>query len=334
MERRLFLGGCFALALQSAAPAQQRARTYRIVVVHPSEPVANIGETGPSPIYRALFSELRRLGYVEGQNLSIDRRSAGGRADTFPEFSRELVALQPDLIIATSRRLVQSLSQATETIPIVASTDDPISAGLITSLARPGRNLTGVSVDAGLEIVSKRLELLREVLPGATSFAFLAPRLVWEQGSFSEDLQAAVRKIGSSVVGATLSGRIDEQEYRRAFELMRKENIQGVLVGDFGEALTSAPLIIELAIEHRVPAIYAFRLFTQAGGLMAYGVNLSESYRHLAQQADRVLKGEYPGDVPYLRPTNFELVLNRQAAKALGVELPPLLLARADEVIE
>jgi putative tryptophan/tyrosine transport system substrate-binding protein len=115
---------------------------------------------------------------------------------------------------------------------------------------------------------------------------------------------------------------------------MRKENIQGVLVGDFGEALTSAPLIIELAIEHRVPAIYAFRVFTQAGGLMSYGVNLSESYRHLAQQADRVLKGEYPGDVPYLRPTNFELVLNRQAAKALGVELPPLLLARADEVIE
>ncbi len=107
-----------------------------------------------------------------------------------------------------------------------------------------------------------------------------------------------------------------------------------LLVGDFGEALTSAPLIIRLAIEYRVPAIYAFRLFTEAGGLMSYGVDLRESYRDLARQADRVLKGEYPGDVPYLRPTNFELVLNRQAANALGVELPPLLLARADEVIE
>jgi putative tryptophan/tyrosine transport system substrate-binding protein len=302
-------------------------------VVHPSEPVANIGETGPSPIYRALFSELRRLGYVEGQNLSIDRRSAGG-TDSLPEFSRELVALKPDLIIATSRRLVQSLIQATETIPIVASTDDPIAAGLIASLARPGRNLTGVSVDAGLEIVSKRLEFLREVLPGATNFAFLAPRLVWEQGSFADDLQAAARQIGCSVVGATLSGRIDEQEYRRAFEVMRHENIQGVLVGDFAEALTSARLIIRLATEHKVPAIYAFRLFTEAGGLMSYGVNLSESYRNLARQADRVLKGEHPGNVPYLRPTNFELAINREAAKALGLELPPILLARADEVIE
>jgi putative tryptophan/tyrosine transport system substrate-binding protein len=279
MERRFFLGGCGALFLQSAAPAQQRATTYRVVVVHPSEPVANINESGRSPIYRALFSELRRLGYVEGQNLSIERRSAGGRTENLSEFSRELVALKPDLIIATSRRLVQSLSQATKTIPIVASTDDPISAGLIASLARPGRNITGVSVDAGLEIVSKRLELLREVLPAATNFAFLAPRPVWEQGSFSEELQAAARLLGASVVGATLSGRIDEQEYRRAFVLMRQENIQAVLVGDFAEALTSAPLIIQLAIEHRVPAIYAFRLFTEAGGLMSYGVNLGESYR-------------------------------------------------------
>jgi putative tryptophan/tyrosine transport system substrate-binding protein len=334
VRRRDFLSGLMlATAMQSAAYAQQSGKVHRIAIVHPFVPISDMSETAAHPYFSAFFKELRRLGYVEDQNLVVERRSGGGRTETYPELAREVVRLRPDLIIATSRRLVQFLVRETKTIPIVASTDDPIAAGLVTSLARPGGNVTGVSIDAGREIINKRLELLRYTAPGATTFAFLGPPEIWE-GTYREDMQTAAREVGATLVSATLSGSIDEQAYQRAFTAMTQDGVRGIIVGDVPENSTNRHLIGHLAREHRLPAIYPYRLFVDVGGLMSYGVDLAENYRDLARQADRVLKGAHPGEVPYLRPTKFELVINLKAAKVLGLQIPPSLLARADEVIE
>jgi putative ABC transport system substrate-binding protein len=283
--------------------------------------------------YRILFRELRSRGYAEGENLVVERRSGEGRTDRYPELAREVASLAPDLIYSNSRRLVQYIRAATSTIPIVAMTSDPVVAGLADSFARPGGNVTGVSTDAGLENLEKRLELLREISPAVSRLAFLAPLGSWE-GPYGAHLRVAGQRLGIEIIEAGLRDPIADDEYRRAFETLSRNRAEGLMVGQQQENVTFRRLIVALAEAYRIPAVYAYREFAEIGGLLAYSVGRDELWRGAAAYIARVLDGAHPGHLPIQRPTKFELVINMNAARGLGLAVPTSLLARADEVIE
>jgi ABC-type uncharacterized transport system substrate-binding protein len=324
---------CLALlATPLAGKAQPAGKVYRVALVHPATPAAELTEEG-SRYFKMLFSELRRLGYVEGKNLVVERRSAEGRTERFRNLAKEVVKLKPDIIVAVTSRLVQAFKAATVTIPIVGLTADPVAEGLVASLARPGGNITGVSITAGDEILGKHLQLLQEAVPTASRVAFLVPRAPWE-GRYGRVMRDAAQRAGLTLVGAPLSDPIQETEYRRAFAAMSRERTQAVIVGDQAENFTHRRVIVDLATHWRLPAIYPFREFVELGGLMAYATDLADLGRQAAGYIDRILKGANPGDLPYQQPTKFELVINVKTAKTLGLSIPPSVLARADELIQ
>jgi putative ABC transport system substrate-binding protein len=333
MKRREFIAGLLVAASLRPARAQQATKTYRLALVHPSNPIADMSETSTRAFYRSFFKELRQLGYVEGKNLIIERYSGAGWTEHFYELTRDVVRHQPDVIFASSSRLVREFKEATNTIPIVASTDDPVVGGLVASLARPGGNITGVSVDAGIEIWGKRLGLLMEAIPHLSRVGFLASRGALEAAVGAAMREAAQRR-GVALVAPPLDGPFVEAEYRRVFATMVQERADGLIVNDQVEHATNRRLIAELAEENRLPAIYAYREQVEAGGLMAYAIDLSALYRHAAEHIDLILKGAKPGEIPYYQATKFELIINVKAARAIGLSIPPSLLLRADEVIE
>ncbi len=334
MRRREFItlvGG--AVAWPHAVLAQQLGKVHRIALVHPSAPVAELTETGADPDWRVFFEELRRLGYIEGQNLVVERYSGGGRTEHYAELVAEVVRGNPDLIIAVTPPLVRRFKEATATIPIVGFTADPVTAGIVTSLARPGGNVTGVSVDAGFEIWGKRLEVLREVIPRASRVGFLAIRFSWE-GNQGQALREAARRTGIALLGPPLDDPVQPPEYRRVFAAMVEQRAEALIVSDFAANFTYRQLIVELAEANRLPAIYPYRDHAELGGLMAYATATHDLMRHAANQVHRVLRGEKPGEIPYYQASIFVLIINMRTAKALGITVPPSILARADEVIE
>jgi len=227
--------------------------------------------------------------------------------------------------------VVVPLKEATSTIPIVAMTSDPVDLGLVPSIARPGGNITGVSIDAGSEIWGKRLELFREVVPKISKLAILGLR----QNPDAASMQAAAEKAGIAVVGLSFLEDASEAEYQRVFAFMSQEGADAFFVDTSPELITKAKLIGDLAKKYRLPAIYPFRSYVEdGGGLMAYCVDFVELFHQVARTMDKVLKGAKPGDIPYYQPTKFELVINQKAAKDLRLVIPESLLARADEVIE
>jgi putative ABC transport system substrate-binding protein len=292
-----------------------------------------MNEVGGNPIYRALLRELRQLGYVEGQNLSVGRYSGQGREERYPELAGEVIDSKPDVIFVVTVRLALHFKSATASIPVVVYGGDPIALGLVSSLARPGGNITGVALDAGVEIEGKRLELLREAVPRASKVAYLAPRSMWESRYGTESREVAQR-MGVSLLSAALENPIQETEYRRAFSSMTKEQVDALLVADTEENFSYRRLIVELADKARLPGFYPFREFVELGGLLTYAIDLSDQGRRAANYIDRIFKGTKPGDIPFWQPIKFELVINLKTAKALGLDLSPMLLARADEVID
>jgi putative ABC transport system substrate-binding protein len=333
MQRREFitLFGGTAATWPLAARAQQPAKMKRIAIVAPATKIGDMGVNGPRH-YRLFFEELSRLGYIEGQNLVVERYSGEGRTEHYADLAREVVNTHPDLIFQQSTRLALNFKAATTTIPIVTVTADPIAGGLVSSLARPGGNITGVSVDAGIEVMGKRLALLLEATSKLSNARFLVSQLNWERA-----LGAAVReasgRLGISLKGETMSS-FNEQEYQRAFNSMEHERVDGILVSDESEHFTYRRLLVELAAKTRIPAIYAYREHVELGGLMAYSFDLEELFRGSARQIAEILKGANPGDMPFCQATKFKLVINVKTAKALGLEMPSALLLRADEVIE
>ena len=330
MRRREFFAFIGAGAmLPLGARAQQSTKVYRIAILHPLWPVAELTETSTNRFWRELFLEIRRLGYVEGQNLVIERYSGEGRAELYPKLARDVANSNPNLIVVFTDWMVIPLKAATSTIPIVAMTTDPVNFGLVPSMSRPGGNITGVSIDAGLQLWGKRLELFREVVPKISKLAILGLRQVPKPS-----IQAAAEKAGVAVVGSYLENP-SEAEYRRVFAFMSQEGADALMVDDSPELITKAQLICELAKKYRLPAIYPDRSYIEhGGGLMAYGVDFVELFHQTARTIDRILKGAKPGDIPYYQPTKFELVINQKAAKELGLVVPGSLLARADEVVE
>ena len=346
MRRREFvalLGGA-AITWPLTGQAQPSGKVYRIAILHPSAPVADISETGDHPYFPVFFQELRRLGYVEERNLTVDRYSGEGRIERHAELARTAVGSKPDVILAISPHMMLPLKEATATIPIVGITGDPVASGLVTNLARPGGNITGISVDPGLEIYGKSLEIFKEAVPTISRVAFLMPRPVWEgalPGSRTANLapgsravRQAADQLGMTVLDAALDSPIQESEYRRVFAAISQEGADALVVGQPPENLTHRRLIVELAEKARLPALYPWRDYVVIGGLMAYAVDLKDVFRRAADQVDEILKGATPSEMPIYQPTTFELIINAKTARALGLTLPPVLLARADEVIE
>ena len=334
MRRREFitlLGGA-AAAWPVAARTQQPATQHRIAIFHPAIPTTLITETGGGSAWRAFFRELRRLGYVEGENLIIERYSAEGHHERYADLAREIVTSNPDLIVTGTNPVVIVFKAATSTIPVVAFMLDPLKAGLVTSLARPGGNLTGITLDAGIEIWGKRLEMLKEAIPSTARAAFLGMREGWE-GSSGQVLRDAGSQLGISLV-FMLPQNGTPSEIERVFAAMEQQRPDAVLVSGEGDLYAHRQLIVELAEKNRLPAMCPYRDYVEAGGLMAYTVDLAELLRRMAVNVHQILKGAKPGDIPIYQPTKFELLINLKTAKALGLTLPLALLARAAEVIE
>jgi len=333
MRRRDFIAGLMFAAATARAQAQQTGKVYRIAIAHPTAPVADINQASKGSIaIPAIFEELTRLGYVEGRNLLIERYSGEGRATHYPDLAHQIVSRNPDLIIAISF-FVLDVKAATSTIPIVGVFGNPIAFGIVPSLARPGGNVTGISIDAGWwDQVAKRVQLLKEAVPQITRLGVLEPRIVREQ--FSAEERDLALKNSVSNVGPPLERPTDEQEYRRVFAALAQEGAEGLFVADEPENVTHRTLIIELAEKGRLPTIYPNRQFVEAGGLMSYGIDMSDVGRRVADLADKILKGAKPADIPIFQPTHFELSINLKTTKTLGIELPPFLVARADNVIE
>jgi putative tryptophan/tyrosine transport system substrate-binding protein len=327
MKRREFIAGLLVAATLRHARAQQPAKVYRIAFVTVALPIAEITETSSLPYYRAFFQELRRFGYIEGRNLIVERYSVERPT---VELARDVVRSKPDAIFASG--LWEFILKPLTTIPIVAFMGDPVGFGLVASLSHPGGNITGVSVDAGPEIVTKRLELLKEAFPQASRVGVLATR--FPGPSYGERRQEAAQRLGLLALAHLLEGTLQETEYRRFFEVMVQEHADSLFVGGNLESWGHRRLIVELAEKYRLPAIYPYRDYVEAGGLMAYALNDVELWTRAAGCIAQILNGASPGDIPIYQPTKFELLINVKAANAIGLTIPPSLLARADEVIE
>jgi putative tryptophan/tyrosine transport system substrate-binding protein len=246
--------------------------------------------------------------------------------------AHDVVARQPDVIVVNFNPLVAVFKRATSTIPITGIVADPIRSGLVANLARPGGNLTGVSVDAGLEIYGKRLQLLKELIPSTARVAYLGTEVEWD-GVGGQELREASRHLLIALTSMQPKP-VSPGELRRVFDEVSRTGVDALLVSPSGDFLAHRRLIVELADSSRLPTMYAFRDFVEVGGLVAYGSDAVEMAVRLADQVHHVLTGASPGEIPFHQVTGFELVINRRTANALGLEIPPALLARADEVIE
>jgi putative tryptophan/tyrosine transport system substrate-binding protein len=327
----MLLGGS-AAAWPFVSSAQPSGKVYRVAIVHPSHPIAVLSETGGLAQFRAFFEELHRLGYDEGQNLVVERYSGEGQTERYAELAKAVVRSAPDLIFVFSAHMVQHFKAATSAVPLVAYTVDPVAFGFATSLARPGGNITGVDPGAGVELWNKLLELLREVLPTASQVGYLTLPAVWDS-RVGAGMRAAAQRMGISLLGSILIGPTDEATYRSAFATATGR-VDALIVGDEPENYTNRRLIVELAERNQLPTVYPNRQFAEVGGLLTYGVNHASTLRYAARQIDRVLKGAKPAEIPFYQATEFELVINLRTARALGIEMPSAILARADEVIE
>jgi len=275
---------------------------------------------------------LRELGWSEGRNIVIDYRYAEGRFDRLPDLAADLVRLEVALIVSEGTQGVTAARNATGTIPIVMTTvRDPVGTGLIASLARPGGNVTGMSGSAGLEIVAKQLELLKETVPEIRRVAILSnPANAYHQLAIRE-VNAAARSLGVQLQLLEARG---PNEFDGAFAAMAKERVGALLVVSDTIFNNHRERLADLAARSRLPAAYGVRESVEAGGLMSYGASFLDLYRRSAAYVDKILKGAKPADLPVEQPTKFELVINLRTASALGLTVPPALLARADEVIE
>jgi putative ABC transport system substrate-binding protein len=334
-QRREFitLVGGAAATWPIAARAQQPAKMKQIAIVFPSAKVSEISVSG-SRRYRAFFEELNRLNYVEGQNLKVERYSGEGQPERYAELARHVVNTHPDLIFAVGAPLSLDFKMATATIPIVTVVGDPIALGLVKSIARPGGNITGITVTAGSELEGKRIELLVEVMPKLSTLSYLASRSFWEDARRTAAGAREAAKRANISLKAVLMGVVNEPEYQRVFRSMEQDRADAFMVSEESEHVRYRATIVELAAKNRIPAIYPFREFVEVGGLMAYSIDLADMYRRVANSIDEILKGASPGDIPFYQPTKYELSINLKTAKALGFEMPAMLLARADKVIE
>jgi len=324
MDRRVFIG-TVAGALLAAPPAvgaQQAGRVWRIGYIDVSDDAKR---------YEAILQRLRELGYLEGRNLITERRYSEGQAERFPQFAAELVRLKVDVIIVITTPAALAVKRATTTIPIVFPTAiDPVGAGVISSLARPGGNITGLTTQSP-DLVAKRLQLLKEAIPHLSRVAVL-----WNANNPANagpwrEAQDAARALGMALLSQEVRGPAD---FERVFAVMARERQDGLLFIRDGLTLQHGAQVVDFVTRKAIPSMFEGSELAAAGGLMSYEANVADLLRRGAILVDKILKGATPGDLPFERPTKFELVINLKTAKALGLTIPPSLLQRAEQVIE
>lgn len=325
IRRRLAL--CLLLVLLSpplAADAQQEGNVHRIGVL--------TMVAGPTPRTEALRKGLADLGYVEGRNVAIEWKWAAGRTERLSELVGELLRANPDIIVAGGPQSVAAAKRATTTIPVVmVAAADPVGAGFVSSLARPGGNLTGLWVDATPEFLGKQLQLVTETLPQSPSVAVLWNSHTPGMQPFVDALNGAGRSLNAQLQWLDVAGR---REFERAFSAMIRERVGAVIVVSDPFIYFHREQIVRLAEKYRIPAMYLFDEIVRAGGLMSYGPSLADLYRRAATYVDKILRGAKPADLPVEQPTKFEFIINLKAAKQIGLMIPPNVLARADKVIK
>ena len=331
MRRRDFAIGLSLAAAVRRARAQERPKQHRIAIVIPAGPVTLISETG-HPFWRAIFGELRRLGDVEGQNLTVERYSGEGRPEGYADLAREVAGRNPDVIVAVTNSVALAVHAATGTIPIVWTGVEPIRLGLATSLARPGGNITGVSNEVDLEIWGKRLQILKEAVPSASKVVYLNIRTAYGP-QYQDQLREISQRLEVSLIPMLLQ-ESTRSEYQRVFAEIARDRPDGILVSAIGDLVPYRQSIVELIEKSRLPAMYPWREYVEAGGLMAYAGDHGEEGRRIADDVHEILNGANPGDIPIYQATKFDLVINLNAARAIGLNIPPALLATADEIIE
>ena len=325
MRRRDFITGLLLTTAVPSSQAQQPRKVHRIGFLW-------LGAPGTDDTPRqGLVQGLRALGYVEGENLIIEYRYAGERPERLPELAAELVRLNVDLIRTPGTLATRAAQQATRIIPIVTTAADLVSNGFVASLARPGGNVTGVSLSSGPEIAGKRLQILKEVRPDMQWVGYL-----WERdnpGSATDltYLEQISRDFHVSVKAISVSR---SEEIESAFAVLEKAGVGGLILDTSPLITGRSSAVISLAEHYRMPTISGRPEYVTAGGLMAYGVYLPDVLRRTASYVDRILKGAKPGDLPVEQPTRFELIINLKAARTLGVNIPPPLLATADQVTD
>ncbi len=311
------------------AEAQEAGQIYRIGFLD-----YRLRSTTTDPRFIALQQGLREFGYVEGQNLVIEYRSAKGKDERLPEVAAELVNLKVDVIVTSgSPRAIRAAKRATRTIPIVfpSTPVDPVAAGFVMSLARPGGNITGL-FSLGAKLHPKRLELLKEAFSQISRAAILWPPN--QQKHAMKEVETAGQSLGIQIQSLVVENRLGLAGLESAFSTISQERPDGLIVGSSGLTLRHRTRIIDLAAKRRLPTIYDSNIFVDAGGLMSYGHSSTDSYRRAATYVDKILKGTKPGDLPVERPTKFYLVINLKTAKQLGITIPPSVLYQATKVIK
>jgi putative tryptophan/tyrosine transport system substrate-binding protein len=304
--------------------AQSSVKVHRLGILVATAPPA---PSNPPGVVQHMLTALRALGYVEGQNLTVERRYAENQIDRLPDLARDLTQMRLDAIAAISYAPIQAAMAATTTIPIIMFTSYDLGARFVSSLARPGGNITGVLIAPEGTLTSKRLELLREAVPHATRIAVLA------RGESSRPQVREAQQVAASLGVRLVVVELWDDAYDGAFAKMVADRSEALFVLASPFFFVDQKRIITLAAKHRLPAIYEWREQAEEGGLMAYGSSLSTVAGRLAAYVDRILKGAKPADLPVEQPTKFELVVNLKAARALGLTIPQSVLLRADEVI-
>jgi putative tryptophan/tyrosine transport system substrate-binding protein len=325
IRRREFISllGGTAAAWPIAARGQQSSRIARI---------GNLSTANPrsTPFFQSFERRLRDLGYIEGQNIAFEYRNAEGEVDRLPDLAAELVRLDPSIIVTSTAAATSAVKRATISIPIlmVAINYDPIALGHVDNLARPGGNVTGLFFQH-LELLAKRFGLFKEMLPSVTRVAVFSDSFTTDQ---LDAVQAANQSVGLEVQPLHLQN--PPYDFENAFRVAARSGAEAIMVLESASIFRGRTQIAQLARNGRLPTSFAFREYVEIGGLVSYGVNFSAMYRRAAEYADKILRGTKPVDIPVEQSTKFELVINLQTARAISLEIPPMLLARADEVIE
>jgi putative ABC transport system substrate-binding protein len=333
MRRRDFIVGAISATAVSRAAAQPSTASRRLAIVSVLEPSALMHERSENRYYRVLFAELRRLGHVEGQNLTVERYGKEQNTTGLAALVAGVVRSNPDVVYVLGPGGGQSFQRETTKIPVVALTGDPIALGLIQNLARPGGNITGVSVDTGPSIHGKRIDLLRKIFPGMSKLACLTLRTAWE-GIQGPAMRAAADAAGIPVVSILLELPTSEAAYRDAVASVSRDGANAIMLGDSPDVMTNRSLIARLIGEARIPTIYPLAELVEDGGLMAYSFDLEELNKRVANDIDAILRSANPGEIPFYQSSKFKLSINLKTAQMLGLTVPTTLLASADNIIE
>jgi len=331
MRRRDLLAGLLATTTTATAPwAAEQNRVHRLAVC------SQFGMDSFAETYWILlFNRLAQMGFTEGKNLIVDRYATEGRPERYEELARKIVQAKPDVIaIGFDHQFIMQVAKETTAIPIVATFGDPVAAGIVKNMARPERNITGVSLDAGIEMQGKHLEILRQAVPSASRVAYLSNRAEWE-GAWGQAVREAGQRSGVSIIGIPMARASREPEYRQAFETMALQSVEALMANGLPPNSGYRELILELAVKYRLPSITWWTDIADRGEVfLAYAPDYPYYFLRWADEVGQTLKGVPPAEIPIQQPTKLTLAINLKTAKAIGLDVPSTLILRADKVIE